>query len=71
MSTVFTAPNPNNPLTVQHLADINNALAALDAAQFQAEQAQRAGIDQAANLQQIAQQRAQLRQIKGVYFPGQ
>jgi hypothetical protein len=70
-STNFQITNPNSPLHAGHLSDIKSALQALDAAQAQAELAQRAGIDTSAQMTQIADQRRQLLQIKQVYFPGQ
>lgn len=67
----FIVNNPNNPLTFQHLTDINAALAALDQAEQAANLAISAGIDQSAALQAIQSQRSQLLKIKNVYFPGQ
>lgn len=67
----FQATNPANPLTYQHLSDINAALRALDQAEAAANQAKSAGLDMAQQLQTIQAQRQQLLQIKNVYFPGQ
>jgi len=67
----FTNINPNNPLTFQHLQDINTALAALNQAEAQANMANSAGIDVGERLTAIQNLRAQLLKFKNVYFPGQ
>ena len=62
---------PANPLTPDHLQQLNNALDAAKQAQYQIDLAKRAGID-VANLEQINSDNiTKLRQIKQVYFPGQ
>ena len=67
----FIVQNPNSPLTIDHLRQINDALTVLDVAQAQVDLATRAGIDVTAQQAQITQAKAQLRQIKQTYFPGQ
>lgn len=67
----FLVNNPNSPLDYAHLANINNALRALDQAEHQANLGVQAGFDFATQLQTIQAQRAQLLKIKNVYFPGQ
>lgn len=66
MSTV-----PSNPLTIDHLNQIKNALDAVAAAKLQIELAKRAGLD-VSQLEEINNaNESKLRQIKQVYFPGQ
>jgi len=65
------SPIPNNPLTPEHLAQLNNALDASKAADNQIELAKRAGLD-VSKLEAINQDaKGKLQQIKQVYFPGQ
>lgn len=59
-----------NPLTEEHLTQINTALNNLDMAQKAIDQAKRAGLDFSDKEKQVQQHAAQLRQIKQVYFPG-
>lgn len=62
---------PNNPLTIDHLNQIRNALDAVQAAKNQIELAKRAGLD-VTQLEEINNaNETKLRQIKQVYFPGQ
>lgn len=58
-----------NPLTEEHLQEINKGIEAAEDAIAQAEQAERAGID-VGNVKDEAQQALErLRRIKNVYFP--
>lgn len=59
-----------NPLTEEHLNQINNALEAAQFARSQIDMAKRAGIDVASHEQQLNTNEARLLQIKQVYFPG-
>jgi hypothetical protein len=62
---------PANPLTPDHLKQINNALDAVAQAKYQIDLASRAGID-VSNLKETNDaNETKLRQIKQVYFPGQ
>jgi hypothetical protein len=61
---------PGNPLTDQHLDDINTALAKLDLARQQIVLAKAAGIDTAQLESDERDARASLTKIKQVYFPG-
>lgn len=61
----------SNPLTPEHLQQINDALEKLDVAEKQAKLAERAGFDVSSQFQQIADNRARLLQVKQVYFPNQ
>lgn len=65
------SPVPGSPLTVDHLGQLNNALALIKTAKTQIDLAKRAGIDvsQAEDLNN--QNETKIRQIKQVYFPGQ
>jgi hypothetical protein len=62
---------PANPLTADHLAQINNALDVIKQARYQIELAKRAGIDVAQAEQINNDNETKLRQLKQVYFPGQ
>lgn len=62
---------PSNPLTAEHLMQIQNALDAVKAAKDQIALAKRAGIDVSAAEQINNENETKLRQLKQVYFPGQ
>ena len=61
----------NNPLTQQHLNDINTALQAINIAREQIAMAKRAGIDVSAHETAVGDTEKRLLAIKQVYFPGQ
>lgn len=58
-------------LTVDHLAQLNEAIRQGDEAKRQIALAKAAGIDVSAFEQTLADSLARVRQIKQVYFPGQ
>ncbi len=60
--------NPN-PLTVEHLAQINDGLAGLANARKAIELAKRAGVDVAAQEATVNDTEAKLLRIKNTYFP--
>lgn len=62
---------PANPLTPDHLLQINNALDMARQADYQIQLAKRAGIDVSQAEQINNDNITKLRQIKQVYFPGQ
>lgn len=62
---------PGSPLTLDHLAQLNNALDQVKLARTQIELAKRAGIDVSQAEQINNDNETKLRQIKQVYFPGQ
>lgn len=64
------ATNPNNPLTEDHLAQMNNALDAAKRAQDQIDLAKRAGIDVEQHEATLKASVDKIRQVKSVYFPG-
>jgi hypothetical protein len=62
---------PANPLTPDHLKQLNNALDAVKQAEYQIELATRAGID-VSNLKETNDaNKTKLIMIKQTYFPGQ
>jgi DNA-binding phage protein len=64
------SPEPNSPLTEEHLQQLNNALDAVKRARTQIELARRAGID-VADLQAANEaNESKIRTIKQVYFAG-
>lgn len=65
------SPQPGSPLTLEHLAQIKNALDQAKQAQVQIDLAKRAGIDVSQAEELNNKNIAQLTQIKQVYFPGQ
>ena len=65
------ASQPASPLTIDHLAQLNNALDMVKLAKTQIELAKRAGIDDSQAEQVNNDNETKLRQIKQVYFPGQ
>jgi hypothetical protein len=65
------ADMPDNPLTTQHLADINAALEKIKVAKRQLTLAKAANLDVTQEEQDIAAAEKTLRSIKQVYFPGQ
>lgn len=62
---------PANPLTLEHLSQLRNALDVIQNAKGQLELAKRAGIDVRDQEVQIAQAEDRLIKIKNTYFPGQ
>lgn len=60
-----------NPLTLEHLNQINNALEQIKTGLKAVELAKRANIDVADQERKLNETQSQLRQIKSVYFPGQ
>jgi hypothetical protein len=65
------SPQPGSPLTLDHLAQINNALSNIKLAQIQIDLAKRAGIDVSQAEQMNKDNETKLRNLKQVYFPGQ
>jgi hypothetical protein len=65
------SPQPGSPLTLAHLAQLNNALDLVKTAQIQIDLAKRAGIDVSAAQAKNTDNESKLRQLKQVYFPGQ
>lgn len=59
-----------NPLTENHLAQINQGLDQVNVALQQIDMAKRAGLDVSAQEQQANDTRDKLLQLKNVYFPG-
>jgi hypothetical protein len=66
MSTVI-----KDPLGPEHLAQIKNALAIIDATQSQINKAKQAGLDMTQQQASIDDSRQKLLAVKQVYFPNQ
>jgi nicotinate-nucleotide pyrophosphorylase len=64
------SPEPNSPLTEDHLQQLNNALDAVKRARTQIELARRVGIDVDALQTANDANEAKIRSIKQVYFAG-
>jgi hypothetical protein len=64
------SPEPNSPLTDEHLQQLNNALDAVKRARTQIELAKRAGIDVADLQAQNDSNESKIRTLKQVYFAG-
>lgn len=59
----------DNPLSQEHLDQINKSLEQLKEAEHQIALAERAGLNVGAQKQQVSDLTAQLKAIKQVYFP--
>ena len=72
----MSTPNPfklqsSTLVGPEKLDQLNQALRALTSAENEANLLQSAGVDQSDNLAKIKTARAQILQLKQVYFPGQ